>query len=57
MAEFIPAGDDARKSWAAAFKTPIRVYGTAVGLTAANIQGLQDRFDHVEHRRTAGVLT
>jgi hypothetical protein len=37
MPDFIPAGDDARKTWATAFKDKIVTHGPTVGLTLPDI--------------------
>lgn len=47
MADFIPPGDSARKSWCTTFKTKIATSGAAVGLTAAQITALQGLCDAI----------
>lgn len=47
MADFIPAGDDARKTWAITFKSKIATHGAAVGLTSAQVTAAQAKCDVV----------
>jgi len=47
MADFIPAGDDARKTWATAFKTRIATHGPTVGLTPAQVTAVQNKCDAI----------
>jgi hypothetical protein len=47
MPDFIPAGDDARKTWATAFKTKIATHGAAVGLTPAQVTAAQGKCDAI----------
>src|SRR2546423_1394488 len=47
MADFIPSGDDARKTWAITFKTKIATHGAAVGLTPAQITAAQALCDAI----------
>ena len=50
MPDFIPAGDDARKTWATAFKTTIATHGAAVGLTPAQVTAAQGKCDAIVGR-------
>jgi len=50
MADFIPAGDDARKTWATAFSTKIATHGAAVGLTPGLITTTQARCSMITQR-------
>lgn len=45
--DFIPSGDDARKTWATAFKGKIATHGPAVGLTAGEITAAQAKCDAI----------
>lgn len=47
MADFMPAGDDARKTWLTALKSKIATHGAAVGLTAAEITAIQAKCDAI----------
>jgi hypothetical protein len=47
MPDFIPAGDDARKTWATAFKAAIATHGAAVGLTPAQVTAAQAKCDAI----------
>jgi len=50
MADFIPPGDDARKTWATAFKTKIATHGAAVGLSTSAIESLQNKCEAIVAR-------
>lgn len=50
MPDFIPAADDARKTWATTFKTAIATHGAAVGLTPAQITAAQGKCDAIISR-------
>lgn len=47
MADFIPAGDDARKTWATTFRDSLDTRGPTVGLTAAQITTLKALCDAI----------
>ena len=47
MPDFIPAGDDARKTWATAFKAAIATHGPTVELTPAEITASQAKCDAI----------
>jgi hypothetical protein len=47
MPDFVPAGDDARKTWATAFKAAISTHGAAVGLNPASIAAAQAKCDAI----------
>jgi hypothetical protein len=47
MPDFIPAGDDARKTWATAFKTKIATHGPTVGLTPAQVTAAEGKCDAI----------
>jgi hypothetical protein len=50
MADFIPPGDDARKTWASTFKTKIATHGPGVGLSAAQVTAAQGKCDAIVGR-------
>ena len=50
MPDFIPAGDDARKTWATTFKDAIATRGPTVGLTAAQVTAAQGLCDAINGR-------
>jgi hypothetical protein len=47
MPDFIPPGDDPRKTWATAFKTKIATHGATVGLTPAQVAAAQGKCDAI----------
>lgn len=47
MADYIPPGDDARKTWAITFKTKIATHGAAVGMSPAEIIAAQALCDAI----------
>jgi hypothetical protein len=47
MPDFIPAADDARRTWATAFKAALATHGAAVGLTPAQITTSQGKCDAI----------
>ena len=47
MADFIPAGDDPRKTWATAFKAAVATHGPTVGLTPAQVTAAQAKCDAI----------
>jgi hypothetical protein len=50
MADFIPNSDDALKTWCTNFKSKIATSGATVGLTPAQITGLQTKCDAINGR-------
>ncbi|MFN2621757.1 MAG: hypothetical protein ABR611_02835 [Chthoniobacterales bacterium] len=47
MPDFIPPGDDAKRTWATTFKAKIATNGAAVGLAPADITALQNLCDAI----------
>lgn len=47
MPDFIPAGDDPRKTWATTFRTAIATHGAAIGLNPAQIAAAQALCDTI----------
>lgn len=47
MADFIPPGDDARKTWCTTLRNKIAALGATLGLTPAQITAIQDKSDAI----------
>jgi hypothetical protein len=50
VADFIPNSDDALKTWCTNFKSKTGAVGASVGLTPAQIAGLQTKCDAIKSR-------